>query len=300
MVIVNSVPYLCSREFPLDLATASLPCVVMGPGTVKLSGGNGTRSDVMGGRADFGQAIKKLREAAGMTQKELGAALGYATDSIRHYEGGRRTPPPELGPKLDHYFKLPAPVMNLMCEQAQKDMTTFGELKEHEQRARRIRIWENRFVPGLLQTEAYAKALLKYDDLVRERLDRQRVLAPERGLSLRVVIEESVLYRTTPNSADFAAQLSFLIRPDASWTLQVMPVGSGIVHPGWNGSLHVLEFDNEAPVAYVESSTSGTLIDTAERVGRLRNDFDEIQGLALSPQLSAEMIAVVIADISED
>ncbi|HEY3686906.1 MAG TPA: helix-turn-helix transcriptional regulator [Streptosporangiaceae bacterium] len=252
----------------------------------------------MGGRADFGQAIKQLREAAGMTQKELGAALGYATDSVRHYEGGRRTPPPELGPKLDHYFKLPAPIMTLLCEKAQTDMTTLGELKEHEQRASRIRIWESRHVPGLLQTEAYARAILRDEKLLEDRLKRQRILSSD-GPSVRVVIDESVLYRRVGTLAEFRDQLEHLIAPDRTWTIQVVPFVSG-VHPGFRGSLWVLEFDDAMPVAYVEGNRIATLLDRPAIVGEVRDDFDEIQGLALPPDVSEEMIAAVIADLPED
>jgi transcriptional regulator with XRE-family HTH domain len=234
-----------------------------------------------------------------MTQKELGAALGYATDSIRHYEGGRRTPPPELGPKLDHYFKLPAPVMNLMCEQAQKDLTTFGELKEHEQRAQRIRIWENRCVPGLLQTEAYATALLGDGSKVRERLARQAILDTDERPSVRVVIDESVLYRQIGSVPDFAEQLAYLIRSGAPWVVQVMPFRSG-VHPGIDGAFWLLEFDDAMPLAFVEGNHVATLLDVPEQVGEIRDYFDEIQGLALSPEVSEEMIAAVIADLAED
>lgn len=228
----------------------------------------------MGGRADFGQALRKLRESAGMTQKDLGAALGYATDSIRHYEGGRRTPPPELGPKVDHHFNLPAPVMTLLCDKAQKDTTTFGELKEHEQRARRIRIWESRHVPGLLQTEAYARAILQDEALLRDRLNRQRILRPG-GPSVRVVIDEAVLYRRVGTSSEFRKQLAHLIAPERHWSIQVVPFVTG-AHAGFRGSLWILEFDDSMPLAYVEGNRVATIVDQPSVAGEIRDDFDEI------------------------
>ena len=252
----------------------------------------------MDGRLLFGRLLKGLREEQGILQRQVGDALGYSESTIRHVEAGRRTPPDDLGQLADRYFRVPGRLLARAAGEARSDTTPFGELKEHEQRASRIRIWENRLIPGLLQTPDYARAVLGADDLVTERLDRQKILHTDHAPTLRAVIDESVLYRQVGTREIMRTQLHHLTNTDNPWDIHVLPISKG-VHGVTGGPLTLLEFDGDAPVAFTDSLRNSSVVDLPADVAELHHAYESVLGLALSPDASAEMIRSKADDLPE-
>lgn len=252
----------------------------------------------MGFKAHFGQQLRRLREADKLTRKELGALVGYQWETIRSVENGMRTPSAKLAVALDKVFGT-RDMFTEMQKEAEQETTPFGELKENEQRATSIRIWDMRVVPGLLQNEEYARAILGSPEKVKRRIERQGVFAREDPPRVWVIICESVLRQQIGGTAVLRRQLEHLIRPDAPWTLQVMPQSVGW-HIGLEGPITLLEFADDSPVAFVDGAVGGTVVDDESRVAEQWERWEQLTAEALSPTLSRSMIAGIIAELPED
>ncbi|HEY3687427.1 MAG TPA: helix-turn-helix transcriptional regulator [Streptosporangiaceae bacterium] len=246
-------------------------------------------------RKRFGARLKKLRQSKRWRQDELAAMLGYSTDFYRHVEAGRRTPPSTMGLKIDEIFGLPGEIMADLCDEAQRDQTPINELRENEQSAKHIRIWENRVIPGLLQTEDYARVVLDSDTDVADRMERQKILTREDPVRLHVVLDESVLWRKIGTSEQFRAQLLRLLDFD----VQIVPMSYGY-HYGWSGMQIILEFDGRPTLLWREARGIGTIVDAEEAVREAWDVWERVLVMALSPELSKEMIEAIADDLPED
>lgn len=253
----------------------------------------------MGFKSHFASEMQRVREEVGLSRKQLAEAIGtYKEPSIRAVENGHRTPTIALAIGLDKVFGTHGMFVAMQPE-AETDGSPFGELKESEQRATSIRIWDMRVMPGLLQTEEYAFAVLGDRDAVGRRMQRQEIFSRETPPDVRVVIDEGLLYKEVGGPVVLRRQLEWLIRPDAPWTLQVLPDMAG-AHNGMSGPLTLLEFADEAPIAFVDSRTGGTVVDDPDQVAAQWKDWERLVGDALPPDVSREMIREVIANLPED
>lgn len=251
----------------------------------------------MGFKAHFGQELRRLREADKLTRKELCALVGYQWETIRSVENGMRTPSAKLAVALDRVFGT-RDMFTEMQKQAEQETTPFGELKENEQRAKSIRHWDMRVVPGLLQTPRYVGALLGKPEDVDERMMRQQIFGREDPPHVHIIIGEGVLHNEIGGKKILREQLEHLIRPDAPWILQVMPNSAGSA-TGTDGPLILLEFDGEPPIAFLDSRGRGTVVDDADQVAEYWKQWERMTAEALSPDRSREMIAAVIAKLPE-
>ncbi|MGQ4517372.1 Scr1 family TA system antitoxin-like transcriptional regulator [Streptomyces sp. DW26H14] len=176
-------------------------------------------------------------------------------------------------------------------------------LFEMEEKARAKRAWESALVPGLLQTPAYARAVLAadstihpadVDDLVTARAQRQVFIAGEddrRPLEMWAILDEQVLRRPVGTPEVMREQIDHLIEVSTlpHVTLQILPVAKG-AHPGLLGSFSLLEFDAEPPVAYVESHAGNIYLEKTPDVRRLTAQFDMLRALARDPQESTAIL----------
>jgi transcriptional regulator with XRE-family HTH domain len=242
-------------------------------------------------RKRFGARLKKLRISRGWSQDELAAKLTYSGDYVRHIEAGRRTPPSTMGAKLDEICDVPAEIMADLCDEAQRDQTPINELRENEQSAKEIRIWEPRLLPGLLQNDAYAQAVLQDEEAVADRMERQKILTREDPVRLHVILDESVLWRKVGTSEQFRQQLHHLL----DLNVQIIPMSYGY-HHGTVGPLIILDFDGQPTLVWREAQDIGTIADSPEAVQRARDVWEIALGLALSPEISAEMIRAIADD----
>jgi transcriptional regulator with XRE-family HTH domain len=171
-----------------------------------------------------------------------------------------------------------------------------------EAEARSLRAYESSFVPGLLQTEDYARAAMEgglpMDDeeakrRVQVRLQRQAVLARKKPLRLWAVVDEAVLHRLVGGPRVMAKQLQRLI--DASRqphvTVQVLPYTVG-AHPGMHGSFSVMDFPDPADpdLVYIESMAGDLLLEREIEVRRYAGIFERLQAAALDPTDSVRLI----------
>ena len=172
-----------------------------------------------------------------------------------------------------------------------------------EAEAAAVRNYEAVFVPGLLQTEAYAHAVVRgvlpeasdddVDQRVQARLERQGLLAKPDPLRLWAIIDEAALRRTVGGSKVMREQLRHLVEIGAAphVTLQVIPYAAG-AHPGMPGSFVVMSFADPADpeIVYLDSMAGDLFLETQADVTRFGGVFDHLRAAALSPQDSRTFI----------
>jgi len=174
-----------------------------------------------------------------------------------------------------------------------------------EYEAESLRNYESLFVPGLLQTEDYARAVvegvergkgLSVEDVERRvevRMQRQSVLHRPTPMQLHAIIDEAAIRRQVGGPQVMRAQLDRLVQAIASAhvRLQVVPFGAG-AHPGMPGSFVVMDFADpfDAPLVYTDGIVGDAFLETGEDVARFAATFELIAGLALSQAQSKKLI----------
>ncbi|MBF6150222.1 helix-turn-helix domain-containing protein [Nocardia nova] len=173
-----------------------------------------------------------------------------------------------------------------------------------ENEADELRAFEPLVVPGLLQTEDYARALITeiapqtrpeaLGSTVRSRLDRQQRLVGDDALKLWAIIDEPALHRVVGSPEITEAQLRRLIEAAAmpNITMQVIPFDSG-GHPGMRGSFTLMHFaDAEGPeVVYCDTTAGQIFVEDRAEIRGYTDQFARLAAVALSPAESARLVA---------
>ncbi|MFD4942092.1 Scr1 family TA system antitoxin-like transcriptional regulator [Streptomyces sp. NPDC058409] len=261
----------------------------------------------------FGSRVRKLRAAAGLTQAELGRMTHVVSTRITQIErSSGAKPTQELAQALDTALVADELLVDLwpfVRREAFPDWAqTFMALSA---RAAAIREYTAHVVPGLLQTEAYARALLSVGHTLKSeehlekrltaRLDRQQRLRSADRPALWVVLDEAVLRRPVGGPAVMRAQLAHLLAAaeEPHITLQVLPFAQG-EHAAMGGSLTVLVLPDGAEVSYTEGADYGQLIEDPEEVRRFALTYDQLRAAALPPLMSLDMIRSAMEDNHRD
>jgi hypothetical protein len=177
-----------------------------------------------------------------------------------------------------------------------------------EQAATTLCYYQSSIVPGLLQTEAYSRAMHRgsmpaeftperADELIEVRMRRQQVLFREPPLRLRVVVDEAVLHRLVGGADVMAAQLQHFSvmanRPNVS--LRVIPFSVG-AHPAMENMFNIIDFGDVAPhVVYVEGLMGKLFVEREHDIARYMQVFEYLYSIALDPQDTIELISEVSA-----
>ncbi|MGW7294631.1 helix-turn-helix domain-containing protein [Streptomyces xiamenensis] len=163
-------------------------------------------------------------------------------------------------------------------------------------------------IPGLLQTEAYARAIVEggrawhhqreIDNFVQLRLARQKVLAREQPLHLWCVLDEAALMRRVGGTATMKAQLEHLLAMSEEYKhvdVQVLPFAQG-AHAGTDGAFHMLHFTAGPPVAVVEPMTTSLYLEEDSHLARYEGGFDHLRSESLDVRASRDYIRNVIKE----
>jgi transcriptional regulator with XRE-family HTH domain len=164
--------------------------------------------------------------------------------------------------------------------------------------------YESLFVPGLLQTEDYARAVItgvlpfasreEVERRVEVRMERQEVLRNENPLRLWGIVDEAALRRQVGSPAVMRAQLRHLIEASElpNITFQVIPFDAG-AHAGMPGSFIALEFADEAipDVIYIDSMAGDLFLESESDVRRYKLIFEHLRAVSASPDASRSLLA---------
>ncbi|WP_246530757.1 DUF5753 domain-containing protein [Streptomyces bathyalis] len=156
-------------------------------------------------------------------------------------------------------------------------------------------------VPGLLQTEAYAREVLRLgqpwctqgeiEEKVEARMGRQKLLRRPAPPLLWVVLDEAVIRRPVGGAACMREQLGRVLEAAVQPRIevQVLEFAAG-GHSAMGGSLTLLSFENASDVAYLEAGHSGELVEDRAMVALHNYRYDLVQARALPPEASTVLI----------
>ncbi|MEU5094519.1 helix-turn-helix transcriptional regulator [Streptomyces sp. NPDC020996] len=257
----------------------------------------------------FGARVRRLRTAAGLTQAELGAKTHVVSTRITQIERASGAKPTlELARALDAALGADNLLVELwpyVYREAFPDWSR--KFMEYSERAVTIRQYAAHVVPGLLQTEDYARAVLKVgrtlgseeqlEERVALRMGRQERLGTSDRPELWVVLDEAVLQRPVGGRAVMREQLARLLTAGAEshLTVQVLPFDQG-EHDVMGGSLTVLTMPDGSDIAYTEGAHYGQLIEDPDEVKGFALAYDRLRAAALPPLMSLDVIRSVMED----
>ncbi|MFG2721385.1 Scr1 family TA system antitoxin-like transcriptional regulator [Streptomyces sp. NPDC048416] len=263
-------------------------------------------------RAFLGAELRHARERAGLTQDELGRPLFVSGSFIGQLESGTRRMHLEYARQFDEILGTDGFfTRNCLAAAKSKYPDHFAEAAEAEAVATAIREYAPLLIPGLLQTEAYARAMFRaghltapdelIDDLVAARLARAELLADATQPLLWVVLDEAVLRRKVGGAAVMAEALAHVASLGLRHRIivQVLPFAAG-AHMALEGSLKLMAFADAPPLAYLQGLGTGRLQDDPAAVLHYELTYDLIGASALSPQQSLALIESVAEDYAHE
>lgn len=271
----------------------------------------------------LGQELIKLRDHAGLSQAEVDARLpDMSVSKLSRMERGEGAKPKirDIEALLAEYGadeQTAASIMALTnaAREAQRWFNpgvlpkSFRPLMALEESAARHRDWECQHVPGLLQTEDYARAILEtntdaspdeVEHRLQHRLSRQVVLTQDNPVQLWAILDEDVLHRPVGGAEVMRAQLSRLAEAAKSpnVTVQVVPRAVG-AHGGMSAGFMVLDFTEGAgaPAVYLTTITGGLRTSQPAEVARFDRLWEQLRTLALNPTKSVRLINEAARDL---
>lgn len=268
--------------------------------------------------------LRTMREEKGLSPETAAAQLGWHRSKISRIETGRtKASLSDVDAVCDLYgarsdvramlLQLAKDVRKRGWWTAYADVFT-GSYVGLEDEASRICQWQVQLVPGLLQTEDYARAVISAgrpephdpEDIQRRvmaRMARRTLLSRPDAPELHAVLDESVLRRPIAGREMMRDQLETILvaarRPNI--TIRVLPYSVG-AHAGLEGAFSILSFAEEVDpdVAYVEGTAGDIYVESSEHVDRYKIAFGRIWDVALSPEESRMLIADVKEQLTHD
>ncbi|MGP4049412.1 helix-turn-helix domain-containing protein [Streptomyces sp. 2A115] len=257
----------------------------------------------------YGDWFRQQREAAGMTQQQLADEAIMSRTHIAHVEAGRRVPSREDARRLDEVLNTRGALSSFRPGNDRRPVAAhFGAAMALEQQASVIREFALSFVPGILQTEAYADAVLRdasYPPLVKEaraeavatRLDRARILDDPRTPVVLALLDEAMLRRPIGGPEVMADQIAHVVRLVESERIRVHVVPFGVgCHPLLVSGVKLMWFEDQPPTVYVEAFLTGTVHDDPGLVQRIQQTYDLVLGDALPQKESLALMRSIAKD----
>lgn len=260
-------------------------------------------------RLQLGRELRRLREAAGVSREAAAAELECGTSKISKIETGKAAlRAGEVKVLLDRYGVTDRDAVLRLARDARKRSAyrvpdwakTYVGM---EAEAAELRIYEAELVPGLLQTQGYARLVTRAADpyrdpreverLVEARLDRQQRLSGEDTPLIWAILNEAVIRRVVGDMEVMQGQLLHLLsvadRPNV--TIQVLPFSAG-AHPAMDATFVHLRLSDppDAEIVYLEDLTSADYLDRPAHVESYYKVFGLLAQLALDPDKSLMMI----------
>ncbi|MER5298162.1 helix-turn-helix domain-containing protein [Streptomyces lasiicapitis] len=261
--------------------------------------------------AFYGAELRFKREAAGLTLERLAEGSYRGVPFLSQIERGERRMPFDLAQHVDAKLQTDG-FFQRRCEDARKarqggHAEYFADVAEMERYAESIEDWAPMIVPGLLQTPAYARAIVRaamprasgyvVEEKVEARVGRADLFERERPPEFWAILDESVIRRRVLPPKEMAELLEHIAEAvqGTRSILQIVPETTA-THPFMMGMTRVMTFADAPPLVYTESLHSGQLIDYPPLVKQYRGSYDLLRAAALPPEASLAMIE----DAAED
>ncbi|MFE2433681.1 Scr1 family TA system antitoxin-like transcriptional regulator [Streptomyces sp. NPDC059409] len=254
----------------------------------------------------FGAVLQALREHAGYSRAQFADLVSFSKHTVESVELGRRMPDVALVERSEEALGNTG-ALRRSAKHVTRGRGDVGLAAWFRQWARLERVavslctYECRLVPGLLQSEGYARALFenriplltdeRLEAQVEARLERQKLLLERTTVPFHFIVEEAVLQRRLGGVEALGAQLDLLLERTAprNVTLQVMP-SEAEFHACMDGPVQLVETPEGRRLAYSEGQENGRLISDRKEVRLLYQRYDTLRSQALNPKDSRVLL----------
>ncbi|MGW3658104.1 helix-turn-helix domain-containing protein [Streptomyces sp. NPDC005151] len=243
----------------------------------------------------FGEVVKAFRARARLTQEQFATQVQYSVPTVGSIEQGRRLPSAEFVDRaeevLDAFGALRGAARHLSRRPGLASW--FRQWAKLEQEAVSLYTYECRLIPGLLQTEAYARRLFvnqlpplgdeQIEVQLTARLERQRLLRERPNTAYSFILEEHLFLRRTGGPEVTAKLIDHVLRLAKlrNIEIQVMPLARED-HAGLHGPMQLLETPDNRWLSYCEGQESGQLTPDSKVVSTLQMRYARMRSQALS------------------
>jgi transcriptional regulator with XRE-family HTH domain len=266
--------------------------------------------------------LRRLREVARLTCEEVAEHLECSASKISRVETGRVSVSPRDVRDMLKLYGVPDQqrdsLVQLSRDSRQKGWWhAYGEINPKlatyvglESAASEIRVYEVNLIPGLLQTEEYARTMIRsgtmngnladVDRMVALRMARQPALTRNDPPMLWTVVDEAALRRRVGGTELMRSQLEHVLELSSlkNVAMQVIPFGAG-AHPAMGRPFVILVFPEriDPDVVYLEDLTSALYLEDVDEVDRYNVLFNQLRATALSFDDSAALVTSVLKDL---
>lgn len=269
-------------------------------GTTGKKGGEPNSSDSM---RTFGAVHQALREHAGLSREEFGDLIGFSKHMVASVELGRRMPDPDYVERAEEASGNTGALRKPLEHVARQPglAAWFRQWAQLEAVAITLYAYDCRVVPGLLQTEAYARQLFAEEmpSLSDQQIDvgwaarakRQRLLKERPNTAFSFILEEHLLLRLTGGAATTRELIDHMLEVAEfrNVELQIMPLARPS-HAGMHGPMQLLETPRNQWFAYTEAPESGQLIADRKIVSVLQGRYARMRSQALTLEDSVSLL----------
>lgn len=249
----------------------------------------------------FASEARHARDRAGFTQDQAAEAMNYSQSWLSKIETGQRAPSLDFARLADATYKTDGLLARIVRHNMSQEVIPdwFRPWEEIEQQATALRSYEPLLVPGLLQTEEYARAVMRFVDepeahlegRVVARMARQQVLTREDPPEFVAVIDEGVLRRPVGGPDVMRKQLLKIADAAERMLVQVVTYDAETYH-GLAGAFVIAAVDG-TEVVYTDTQLRGYVVGTPEALTAARRRWDGIRAEALPRRISRELILEV-------
>ncbi|MER6674808.1 helix-turn-helix transcriptional regulator [Streptomyces sp. NPDC000983] len=251
----------------------------------------------------FGAVVQALREHAGLSREEFGERVGLSRHTVASLELGRRMPDPRFAERAEGVLGNTGALSRAAQHLSRQPglAAWFRQWARLEASAITLYTYECRLVPGLLQTEAYARQLFtdELPPLTDEQIEaqwaartaRQRLLHERPNTAFSFIVEEQLLLRRTGGAPTTRALVDHLLEVSKlrNVEIQIMPLVRES-HAGLHGPMQLLEAPDNRWFAYTEAPESGQLLTSSKVVSVLQGRYARMRSQALTLHDSVSLL----------
>ncbi|MGW3445796.1 helix-turn-helix domain-containing protein [Streptomyces sp. NPDC001076] len=252
----------------------------------------------------FGAVVHALREHAGYSRTEFAELVRYSKHTVASVELGRRMPDRALVERAEEVLGNTGALRKAAQFLTRGDRglaVWFRRWARLERIAVSLCTYECRLVPGLLQSEGYARAVFDgtipvvtdegLENLLDVRMTRQRMLYERPTVPFSFIVEEHVFLRRFGGTERMREMYDHVLERAAlrNVTLQIVPLEAGL-HACLDGPVRLLETPEGRRFAYSEGQQNGRLIGDVKEVSLLQQRYDTLRSQALNPEESRGLL----------
>ncbi|MEV8366535.1 helix-turn-helix domain-containing protein [Streptomyces niveus] len=268
-----------------------------------MSEGVGEESETSESLRAFGAVLKAFRKRAGLTQEQFAPRVRYSVPTVASVEQGRRYPTVTFVERSEHVLDAFGALRAAARHISRRPglAAWFHQWAELEAEARSLYTYECRLIPGLLQTEAYARKLFldqlpplgdeQIETKMEARTERQLLLRTRPNTAYSFILEEHVFRRNT-GGAEVTRELIdhiLVLAELRNIEVQLMPQVKED-HAGLHGPMQLLETPDHQWLGYCEGQKTGNLITDPKVVSELQMRYARMRSQALSLEDSVSLL----------